>query len=84
LDNNFFAKLTLKIQYLHDRWHDENEYESFADYVDAAKRHVEEAGGTFVSLKNNPFCLRFKINGNEVEILCEGRLCKCMVYEEKK
>lgn len=52
--------------YLWSRWQDEREYEDFADYVDSAKKAIEENGAVFEKLTKRPFRVTYRVDG----VLC--------------
>jgi len=58
-----------KICYLYERWQDEQLYEDWADYVNAAKAEVAVIGGcSFIGMTRRPFAV--KIQMGEYQIAC--------------
>ena len=57
-----FAPILDRLEYLHDRWQDEKEYEDWNDYVDAMQK-LTPTSTTFMKATKRPFGFEVKTDG---------------------
>ena len=54
-NHSFFSGLA-------DRWQDEKEYEDWNEYIEAARKRVEDAQLIFIKMKKRPFACVFRVS----------------------
>ena len=71
----FFNLAAPKLEYLHDRWQDEQKYEDFSDYKKTIEPLAQQTGVTFIKLTKKPFACHFKSEGKSYQIVVTAKRC---------
>ena len=53
-------EITKQLEYLHDRWLDEREYEDFKEYITLMQKMITDRGWKFLKLTKRPFAVFFE------------------------